>query len=128
MASKDTLYISSTPDDVKNAKGLSLITQNTPNGQATQIMLEELALKYGTKWDTKLINISTNVQKEECTNFPLSARDVSLKYSSRNQTTNTHLSQGFSASTPMAASPRSSTTARTRPSLSSRPPPSSSIF
>lgn len=66
MASKDTLYISSTPDDVKNAKGLSLLTQNTPNGQATQIMLEELALKYGTKWDTKLINISTNIQKEEC--------------------------------------------------------------
>lgn len=66
MTSKENLYISSTPDDVKNAPGLSLITQNTPNGQATQILLEELALKYGTKWSTKLINISTNVQKEEC--------------------------------------------------------------
>ena len=66
MTSKETLYISSTPNDVKNSKGLCLLTQNTPNGQATQIILEELALKYGTKWDTKLINISTNVQKEEC--------------------------------------------------------------
>lgn len=65
MTSKDNLYVSSTPDDVKNAKGLLLITQNTPNGQATQILLEELAVKYGTKWETKVINISTNVQKEE---------------------------------------------------------------
>lgn len=56
MTSRDSLYISETPDDVKNAKGLTLITQNTPNGQATQIILEELAAKYGTKWDTKLIN------------------------------------------------------------------------
>jgi glutathione S-transferase len=66
MTSKENLFISSTPDDVKNAKGLSLITQNTPNGQATQILLEELAVAHGIKWDTKLINISTNVQKEEC--------------------------------------------------------------
>jgi glutathione S-transferase len=65
MATKEQLYIDSTPDEVKNASGLTLITQNTPNGQATQIMLEELGLKYGTKWWTKLINISTNVQKEE---------------------------------------------------------------
>ena len=61
----DKLYISETPDDVKNAKGLHLITQNTPNGQATQIMLEELGAKYGTKWTTSVINISTNVQKSE---------------------------------------------------------------
>ncbi|OTB07670.1 hypothetical protein M426DRAFT_242311 [Hypoxylon sp. CI-4A] len=61
----DKLYISETPDDVKNAKGLHLITQSTPNGQATQILLEELAETYGTSWTTTLINISTNVQKEE---------------------------------------------------------------
>ena len=66
MTSKENLYISSTPDEVKNAPGLHLLTQNTPNGQATQILLEELAVKYGTKWTTTLINISTNVQKEEC--------------------------------------------------------------
>ena len=71
MTSRENLFISSTPDDVKNAKGLHLLTQNTPNGQATQIILEELALKYGTKWTTTLINISTNVQKEECmTDYP----------------------------------------------------------
>ena len=61
----DKLYISETPDDVKNAKGLHLITQNTPNGQATQIMLEELGAKYGTKWTTTVISISTNEQKKE---------------------------------------------------------------
>ncbi|KAI1390338.1 glutathione S-transferase [Hypoxylon trugodes] len=61
----DKLYISETPDDVKNAKGIHLITQNTPNGQATQIFLEELAETYGTTWTTTLINISTNEQKKE---------------------------------------------------------------
>ena len=61
----DKLYVDATPDDVKNAKGLHLITQNTPNGQATQIMLEELGAAYGTKWTTSVINISTNVQKDE---------------------------------------------------------------
>lgn len=62
----DKLYISETPDDVKNAKGLHLITQNTPNGQAVQIFLEELNEAYGTNWTTTLINISTNEQKKEC--------------------------------------------------------------
>jgi glutathione S-transferase len=61
----DKLYISETPKEVKEAKGLHLITQNTPNGQATQILLEELADKYGTEWTTQVINISTNVQKSE---------------------------------------------------------------
>jgi glutathione S-transferase len=61
----DKLYISETPDEVKNAKGLHLITQNTPNGQAVQIFLEELAEAYGLEWTTTLINISTNVQKSE---------------------------------------------------------------
>lgn len=62
---KDKLYISETPDEVKNAKGLHLITMNTPNGQAVQIMLEELADAYGTEWTTTLINIMTNEQKKE---------------------------------------------------------------
>jgi len=59
------LYIAETPDEVKNAKGLHLITQNTPNGQKVQILLEELAETYGTEWTTTLINISTNEQKKE---------------------------------------------------------------
>ena len=61
----DHLYIAETPDEVKNAKGLHLITQSTPNGQKVQILLEELAETYGTKWTTTLINISTNEQKKE---------------------------------------------------------------
>jgi hypothetical protein len=41
------LYGPDTPDSVKSSKKLHLITQSTPNGQKLQIMLEELALKYG---------------------------------------------------------------------------------
>lgn len=59
------LYTSETPDDVKNATGIHLITQNTPNGQAVQIFLEELKDAYGLEWTTTLINISTNVQKSD---------------------------------------------------------------
>ncbi|KAF2168931.1 hypothetical protein M409DRAFT_65275 [Zasmidium cellare ATCC 36951] len=59
------LYTSETPDDVKNAKGIHLVTQNTPNGQAVQIFLEELKDAYGLEWTTTLINISTNVQKSD---------------------------------------------------------------
>ena len=59
-AMADKLYIDATPSDVKNAKGLHLITQSTPNGQAVQILLEELKDAYGTEWTTTLINISTN--------------------------------------------------------------------
>ncbi|KAH8197596.1 hypothetical protein TruAng_008228 [Truncatella angustata] len=61
----DKLYISETPDEVKNAKGLHLLTMNTPNGQAVQIFLEELAQEYKTEWTTTLIDISTNEQKKE---------------------------------------------------------------
>jgi len=61
----DKLYISETPDEVKNAKGLHLITQSTPNGQKVQILLEELADVYGTTWTQTVINIGTNVQKSE---------------------------------------------------------------
>ena len=58
-------YTAETPDGVKNAKGLHLVTQSTPNGQKVQIMLEELADLYGTAWDTTLINIGTNEQKKD---------------------------------------------------------------
>ncbi|KAJ7348853.1 glutathione S-transferase [Mycena albidolilacea] len=59
------LYIDSTPAEVSSAPGLHLITQNTPNGQATQILLEELAAVYGTPFTTTVIDISTNEQKKE---------------------------------------------------------------
>lgn len=62
----DQLYIAETPAEVKEAKGLHLITQSTPNGQAVQIFLEELADAYGLTWTTSLINIMTNEQKKEC--------------------------------------------------------------
>ncbi|KAI1849148.1 hypothetical protein JX265_012781 [Neoarthrinium moseri] len=61
----DKLFIAETPAEVKDAKGLHLITQSTPNGQAVQIYLEELAEAYGLKFTTTLINISTNEQKKE---------------------------------------------------------------
>jgi len=59
------LYINDTPAEAKNAKGLHLLTQSTPNGQKVQILLEELADAYGTQWTTTLIDISTNEQKKE---------------------------------------------------------------
>jgi len=59
------LYIDQTPDEVKNAKGLHLLTMSTPNGQPIQILLEELKDAYGTEWTTTLIDIMTNEQKEE---------------------------------------------------------------
>ena len=49
----------------KNAKGIHLITMNTPNGQAVQILLEELKDAYGTEWTTTLVDIMTNEQKKE---------------------------------------------------------------
>jgi len=42
-----TFYGPDTPDSVKNSKILHLMTYSTPNGQKVQILLEELALKYG---------------------------------------------------------------------------------
>jgi glutathione S-transferase len=59
------LYIDETPDEVKNAKGLHLLTMNTPNGQPIQILLEELKEAYGTEWTTTVIDIMTNEQKKE---------------------------------------------------------------
>ncbi|THW32506.1 hypothetical protein D6D22_09595 [Aureobasidium pullulans] len=59
------IYTNETPQEVKEAKGLHLLTQSTPNGQKVQIMLEELAAVYGTTWTTTLIDISTNEQKKD---------------------------------------------------------------
>ena len=60
-----SLYTDETPASVKEAKGLHLITQNTPNGKKVQIFLEELKDAYGTEWTTTLINIITNEQKKD---------------------------------------------------------------
>jgi glutathione S-transferase len=58
-------YTSATPAAVKDAEGLHLITQNTPNGQAVQILLEELKDAYGTPWTTSVVDTATNVQKSD---------------------------------------------------------------
>ncbi|KAL9135507.1 MAG: hypothetical protein Q9175_003309 [Cornicularia normoerica] len=59
------LFEADTPEEVKNAKGLHLVTMATPNGQKVQIMLEELHDVYGTEWTQTLINIMTNEQKKD---------------------------------------------------------------
>ncbi|KAH6672228.1 glutathione S-transferase [Halenospora varia] len=58
-------YLDGTPDDIKNAKGLHMITMSTPNGKKVQIMLEELKLKYGTDFTFTMFNIQTNDQKKD---------------------------------------------------------------
>jgi len=59
-------YQADTPEDVKNSKGLHLLTTNTPNGQKVQIFLEELQAKYGgPSYDFNLIKIGTNEQKKD---------------------------------------------------------------
>ncbi|KAI9790216.1 MAG: hypothetical protein M1835_001121 [Candelina submexicana] len=63
--SNSNLYTDETPKEVKEAKGLHLITQSTPNGQKVQILLEELKDIYNTEWTTTLINIMTNEQKKD---------------------------------------------------------------
>jgi len=60
-----SFYADDTPASVKEAKGLHLMTMSTPNGQKLQIMLEELADVYGTKWDTTKINVLSNEQKKD---------------------------------------------------------------
>jgi len=59
------LYTDETPAEVKNAKGIHLLTMSTPNGQAVQIYLEELKDVYGIEWTTTLIDIMTNDQKKD---------------------------------------------------------------
>ncbi len=50
------LFEDATPAEVKNGKGISLITMSTPNGQKVQIMLEELAEIYkDIEWTTTLM-------------------------------------------------------------------------
>ncbi|KAF9892649.1 hypothetical protein FE257_001051 [Aspergillus nanangensis] len=58
-------YLDDTPAEVKNAKGLHLITQSTPNGQKVQIYLEELKELYGIEYTKTIIDISTNEQKKD---------------------------------------------------------------
>ncbi|KAH8807351.1 glutathione S-transferase [Xylogone sp. PMI_703] len=59
------LYTDQTPAVVKNATGLHLITEQTPNGKKVQILLEELKDVYGTEWTTSLIDLETDEQKED---------------------------------------------------------------
>lgn len=59
------LFTAETPSEVEGAQGLLLITQNTPNGQATQILLEELADAYSTRWSTYRVDLSSSEQKKE---------------------------------------------------------------
>ncbi|KAF3940044.1 Glutathione-S-transferase [Dactylella cylindrospora] len=59
------LYTTETPEQVKTAKGLHLITQSTPNGKKVQILLEELKDLYDLEWTTSIINIGTNEQKKD---------------------------------------------------------------
>jgi hypothetical protein len=64
--SSHSLYGDDTPDSVKNAKGLHLITMSTPNGQKVQIMLEELADLYGVEWDTTKMCALPSPQRPDC--------------------------------------------------------------
>jgi len=63
MASQ--FYLDDTPAEVKNAKGLHLLTMNTPNGKKVQIMLEELKAAYGIDYTYTKINIMSNEQKKD---------------------------------------------------------------
>ncbi|KAE9367025.1 glutathione S-transferase [Stipitochalara longipes BDJ] len=58
-------YHNDTPAEIKNAKGLHLITTSTPNGKKVQIMIEELKALYGTEYTHTLISIPTNDQKKD---------------------------------------------------------------
>lgn len=42
---------------IATGQGLHLITQNTPNGQKVQIMLEELKDIYGTQWTKTMMYV-----------------------------------------------------------------------
>ncbi|KAH9865988.1 hypothetical protein J1614_008552 [Plenodomus biglobosus] len=60
-----SFYLDDTPAEVKNAKGLHLITMSTPNGKKVQIYLEELKELYGTEYTKTIIDISTNEHKKD---------------------------------------------------------------
>ncbi|RAK82235.1 putative glutathione S-transferase family protein [Aspergillus fijiensis CBS 313.89] len=57
-------YAPETPDRVKNATGLHLITALTPNGRKAHIYLEELKETYGLPFTISLIDLDTNEQKK----------------------------------------------------------------
>ncbi|GMG29677.1 unnamed protein product [Aspergillus oryzae] len=59
-----SFYTDKTPDPVKNAKGIHLITSLTPNGRKVHILLEELKDVYGLEWTTSLIDLDTKEQKK----------------------------------------------------------------
>ncbi|KAK2603479.1 hypothetical protein QQS21_004339 [Conoideocrella luteorostrata] len=60
----EVIYSPETPADLKNTKGLHLLTDNTPNGKKVQILLEELHSVYSTVWHTHLIDLETDEQKK----------------------------------------------------------------
>jgi len=64
-ASTKTFYTADTPDVVKNAKGIHLMTVSTPNGQKTQVFLEELKTSYGLEFSFNLINMGAQEQKRD---------------------------------------------------------------
>ncbi|PYI36377.1 hypothetical protein BP00DRAFT_432392 [Aspergillus indologenus CBS 114.80] len=57
-------YAPETPDRVKNATGLHLITALTPNGRKAHIYLEELKDAYGLACTISLIDLDTEEQKK----------------------------------------------------------------
>ena len=97
-----SLYGDDTPDSIKNAKGLHLITQSTPNGQKVQIFLEELKQHYGSlDFDTTVIVSNSSRQKTKFTDHTantLCATTRTLAPMSRRRT-------GSCVSTPMAVFP-----------------------
>ncbi|KAE8384796.1 glutathione S-transferase [Aspergillus alliaceus] len=60
-----SFYAEGTPDRVKDAKGLHLITSLTPNGRKVNILLEELKDTYNLEWTTSLIDLDTKEQKKD---------------------------------------------------------------
>jgi glutathione S-transferase len=60
-----SLFIPSTPQSIKSATGLHLLTYNTPNGQKAQVLLEELHAVYNTTWTTTIIDFGATEQKSE---------------------------------------------------------------
>ncbi|KAF7553560.1 hypothetical protein G7Z17_g3527 [Cylindrodendrum hubeiense] len=65
------LYDNETPLGVKNANGLHMITENTPNGQKVQIFLEELADAYGMEWTTTLMSNPNHYRQYSITSISI---------------------------------------------------------
>ncbi|KAE8168361.1 glutathione S-transferase [Aspergillus tamarii] len=60
-----SFYAAETPERVKKAQGLHLITSLTPNGRKVHILLEELKDAYDLEWTTSLIDLDKNEQKKD---------------------------------------------------------------